>query len=325
MGIRDGEGDNRDADIVVINSCEYKPMALECPFPGDFLRRYRTRIMDLLASLHFSLSITGPICLVLVLGIWLKRLGLLPDSFVESASRLVFQVTLPALLFLSMVRTDFSTMPSPWLILYGLLGTLAGFLVLEVLAARFISEQKLRGIFVQGSFRGNMGIMGLAYVQNAYGPEGIGAAALLVGSITVLYNVLAVITLTRSLGAERARPHTQGDRQNPLIIAILAALPFGLLGIELPQLVITTGNYFANMTLPLALLCTGASLNLKALRGGAMLTGWATVNRLCCIPVLLVLGAWALGFSPQALGILFSHQLNPHRRRQLCDDPRHGR
>ena len=36
-----------------------------------------------------------------------------------------------------------------------------------------------------------------------------------------------------------------------------------------------------------------------------MLTGWAMVNRLCCIPVLLVLGAWALGFSPQALGILF--------------------
>ena len=59
------------------------------------------------------------------------------------------------------------------------------------------------------------------------------------------------------------------------------------------------------MTLPLALLCTGASLNLNALRGGAMLTGWATVNRLFCIPVLLVLGAWALGFSTQALGILF--------------------
>ncbi|MNC26390.1 hypothetical protein D3C75_745200 [compost metagenome] len=31
-----GEGDNRDADIVVIKSCEYKPMALECHFcPGD--------------------------------------------------------------------------------------------------------------------------------------------------------------------------------------------------------------------------------------------------------------------------------------------------
>ncbi|WP_323098041.1 AEC family transporter, partial [Serratia marcescens] len=115
-----------------------------------------------------------------------------------------------------------------------------------------------------------------------------------------------VITLTRSLGGSKGiKPILKGIAKNPLIIAILSALPFGLLGIELPQLVITTGNYFANMTLPLALLCTGASLNLKALRGGALLTGWATVNRLFCIPVLLVMGAWALGFSPQALGILF--------------------
>ncbi|MGL6003410.1 AEC family transporter [Aeromonas sobria] len=268
--------------------------------------------MDLLASLHFSLSITGPICVVLLLGIWLKQLGLLPDSFVESASRLVFQVTLPALLFLSMVRTDFSTMPSPWLILYGLLGTLTGFLILEALAARFIPERRQRGIFVQGSFRGNMGIMGLAYVQNAYGPEGIGAAALLVGSVTVLYNILAVITLTRSLGGSKGiKPILKGIAKNPLIIAILSALPFGLLGIELPQLVITTGNYFANMTLPLALLCTGASLSLDALRGGAALAGWAAVMRLCLIPAAFTLGAALLGFSHLELGILFLISATP--------------
>ncbi|WP_434470868.1 AEC family transporter [Aeromonas veronii] len=268
--------------------------------------------MDLLASLLFSLSITGPICVVLLLGILLKQLGLLPDSFVESASRLVFQVTLPALLFLSMVRTDFSTMPSPWLILYGLLGTLTGFLILEVLAARFIPERRQRGIFVQGSFRGNMGIMGLAYVQNAYGPEGIGAAALLVGSVTVLYNVLALITLTRSLGGSKGiKPILKGIAKNPLIIAILSALPFGLLGIELPQLVITTGNYFANMTLPLALLCTGASLSLGALRGGAALTGWASVMRLCLIPAAFTLGAALLGFSHLELGILFLISATP--------------
>ncbi|ENY73418.1 AEC family transporter [Aeromonas diversa] len=262
--------------------------------------------MDLLASLNFSLSITGPICLVLLLGIALKRLGLLPESFIESASRLVFQVTLPALLFLSMVRTDFATMPSPWLIVYGLLGTLAGFLLLEWLAARCIAARALRGIFVQGSFRGNMGIMGLAFVQNAYGPEGIGAAALYVGAVTVLYNILAVITLTRSLGGGRGtRSILKGIAKNPLIIAIVAALPFGLLGVQLPPLLLTTGNYFANMTLPLALLCTGASLNLQALRGGALLTGWATANRLLLFPLLMVSGAALLGFNHQALGILF--------------------
>ena len=128
--------------------------------------------MDLLASLHFSLSITGPICLVLVLGIWLKWLGLASTAL---SSPLPSGVPgHPAsLLFLSMVRTDFSTMPEPWLILYGLLGTPAGFLVLEVLAARFIRRAETAGgIFVQGSFRGNMGIMGLAYARTPMAPRG---------------------------------------------------------------------------------------------------------------------------------------------------------
>ncbi|MGL5539564.1 MAG: AEC family transporter, partial [Aeromonas veronii] len=92
--------------------------------------------MDLLASLLFSLSITGPICVILLLGIWLKRLGLLPEPFTESASRLVFQVTLPALLFLSILGTNFATLPSPWFIGYGLLATVASYLVLELLAGR---------------------------------------------------------------------------------------------------------------------------------------------------------------------------------------------
>ncbi|MGY4026703.1 AEC family transporter [Aeromonas rivuli] len=262
--------------------------------------------MDLTTSLNFSLSITGPICVVLILGIVLKRLGLLPDSFTEAAAKLVFQVTLPALLFLSIVRTDLDAMPSPWLIAYGLAGTLVGFLVLELLAARFIGDRRLRGIFVQGSFRGNMGIIGLAYVQNAYGQAGLGGAAFFVGAVTVLYNILAVITLTRSLGGDPGlKPILKGIIKNPLILAILAALPFTIFGVQMPQLVLTTGSYFANLTLPLALLCTGASLSLKALRGGAALTGYATLARLCAIPFLLTLGGWFIGFTPLELGILF--------------------
>ena len=71
---------------------------------------------SLLASLSFSLSITGPICLVLVMGIVLRRLRLLGDTFTEAASKLVFKVTLPALLFISIVKTDFSQMASPQMI-----------------------------------------------------------------------------------------------------------------------------------------------------------------------------------------------------------------
>ena len=46
----------------------------------------------------FSASITGPICLMLVLGVMLKRIGLINENFIDVASKVVFQVTLPAML-----------------------------------------------------------------------------------------------------------------------------------------------------------------------------------------------------------------------------------
>jgi predicted permease len=157
-----------------------------------------------------------------------------------------------------------------------------------------------------------MAITGLAYVQNAYGHEGLGAAAFYVGALTVLYNILAVITLTRSLGGQSGlKPIVLGISKNPLILAIAAALPFTLLQINLPPLLLTTGSYFANLTLPLALLCTGASLNLTALRGGMAITGYATFIRLAVIPLLFTLGGWWLDASPTEIGILFLISATP--------------
>lgn len=260
------------------------------------------------SSLAFSLSITGPICLVLVLGIVLRRLKQLGETFTEAASKLVFKVTLPALLFISIVKTDFGQMASPQMILYGVLATLVIFLLLEWLASRTIAERRLRGVFVQGSYRANMGVMGLAYVTNAFGEKGLAAAALYVGALTILYNILAVITLTRSLkpeGQPGLRPILKGIATNPLIIAILLALPFSWARIELPALLLKTGSYFADMTMPLALLCTGASLNLRDLRAGARLPLHATQLRLLWIPALVTLGGWLLGLRAQEVGMLF--------------------
>ncbi|WP_409422497.1 AEC family transporter [Pseudaeromonas sp. ZJS20] len=262
----------------------------------------------LFGSLAFSFSVTGPICLVLFLGVLLRRLHMINDGFLEGASKLLFQISLPALLFISILKTDYEKMASPAVILYGLGATLLFFLLLEWLAGLTIAERAKRGIFVQGAYRANMGILGLAYVSNAYGAQGLASAALYVGVVTILYNILAVITLTRSLqpnGQPGIRPILRGIATNPLIIAIVLALPFSLARIKLPDLLLQTGSYFADMTLPLALLCTGASLNLKALRSAARLALHAAQIRLIWIPALITLGGWALGFRPQEVGMLF--------------------
>ena len=80
-------------------------------------------------SLSFSFSVTGPICILLFLGWFLKRIQLINDAFVDSASKLVFKVTLPALLFLSIVNADQSVQINPVYIAYGLVANLLFFLL----------------------------------------------------------------------------------------------------------------------------------------------------------------------------------------------------
>ena len=62
--------------------------------------------MNEASLLAFSLSITGPIFMVVLLGLLLKRLGVIQTQFVQPASDLVFKVGLPAILFLSIYRAD---------------------------------------------------------------------------------------------------------------------------------------------------------------------------------------------------------------------------
>jgi predicted permease len=149
--------------------------------------------------LNFSFSVTGPIFVILALGVWLRRVGMLNDAFIEVGSRLVFVIALPALLFISISKTHLDQTSGFGLIAFATGASVATFLLLEWLAHYWVKPAEDRGVVVQGAFRSNMGIIGLAYCVNAYGEKGLVAAALYLGMITILFNVLSVITLSRSL------------------------------------------------------------------------------------------------------------------------------
>lgn len=260
---------------------------------------------EFLEVLHFSFSVTGPIFLILLLGVWFMRIGILNDAFIETGSRLVFTVALPALLFVSISKTHFSQTANFDLIIFAAVATVVSVLLLEVFAYYFIAPAEDRGVVVQGAFRSNMGIIGLAYCVNAYGEKGLVAASLYLGLITILFNVLSVITLSRSLHKSQGVGNViRGIAKNPLIIGILLALPVSYLEIKLPAVLLQSGEYFSKMTLPLALLCTGASLDFHSLRQEMGKTVLATFSKLVIMPLLFVLGGLWLGFRGIDMGIL---------------------
>ena len=65
------------------------------------------------------------------------------------------------------------------------------------------------------------------------------------------------------------------------------------------------------MTLPLALLCTGASLNLKALREDSHNAIVSSTGKLILVPFIITLGGYWLGFRGMDLGILFLMTSSP--------------
>lgn len=260
---------------------------------------------DFLATVEFSLAVTGPIFVILGLGAWLRRIGLIDEAFIEGGSRLVFNVTLPALLFISVAKTRLDTSANFALIGFGLAATLLAWGLAELLAKYAVNAKRDRGVVVQGVFRSNMAIIGLAYCVNAYGEAGLAMASLYVGLVTILFNVLSVLTLSRSLHTRQGvAPVLRSVAANPLIIGIVLALPVSISGLRLPAIVLQSGEYFANMTLPLALLCTGAALDFRSLRHDPRDAVLAACGKLLLVPLLFVGGGMLWGFRGIELGIL---------------------
>ncbi len=253
----------------------------------------------------FSFAVTGPIFLLLGLGAWLARLRAVNDNFVEVGSRLVFTWALPALLFVSIAKTSISATTNLELIAYGLVAMLVLFVLTEWAVTALVQPPEDRGVVVQGIFRSNMAIIGLAYCVNAYGEVALAAASLYVGILSILFNILGVITLSRSLHKHQGVGRMlRNIVTNPLIIGIVLALPFAWWDVRPPALVMKAGETLADMTLPLALLCTGASLDFHTLKQEFSNTMLASLSKLVAIPFLFTLGGWWWGFRGMDLGIL---------------------
>ena len=262
-----------------------------------------------LDTLLFTSNIVAPIFFIVFLGYLLMRLRVIDQNFVTTASKLVFTITLPALVFMSISRMDFQAVFNPVLLGYFIIGTLITFTLLWQISKRFIHRPEDLGVFIQGAFRGNYGIVGLAVSFNMFGDSGLAQASLLLACVIPLYNILSVLALTLPMqrqgdGINISNPLLEIAR-NPLIIAVLLALPFSYFSWGLPLIGNKIGNYFANLTLPLALLAIGGSLNLKSLRDTSGESGWATLIKLIIMPLILTAGAWLYGFRGQDIGILF--------------------
>ena len=272
-----------------------------------------------LENFIYSINVTLPIFLVLVIGYILKQTGMLNDNFVTVANRFNFKVTLPFMLFKDISRVDIRAVFDIRYVLFCALVSTACFWLIWGGTKLFVKDKSIRGAFVQASFRGSAAVMGLAFIQNIYGESAMGP--LMIVSAVPLYNIFSVLVLTfesneaESLNKkEKIKQAFINIAKNPIIISILLGLIVGLIGIDFPELIDKTVNSVSQMATPLALITIGAGFEGRKALAKMKPTIAAAMIKLVIQPLLfLPVAAW-MGFAGEkiiAILIMLSSPTTP--------------
>lgn len=254
--------------------------------------------MAMVAEALFSVA------LVVALGLLLRRSGALPLAAWAPIERLTYFVLFPALITVELAKADLAGSGAP---------RLAAALVgaqLAMFGLAFAARSLLRldgprfGCLVQGFVRWNS-YTALALAPLLFGSEALGLAAIAVGSLTPMANLLSVWVLSRYAPAGAAHmPLLRSLLTNPLLLACGLGLGWNLLGLPLPRLVLEPLSILGRATLALGLLAVGAGLEPVALHRALPVLAAAALGRLVLEPMIAIGLARAMGLDGVALGVV---------------------
>lgn len=261
----------------------------------------------MLDSFIFSLNATLPVFLVIVAGMLLKKLGFFPESYASMTDKFVFKAALPLLLFKDISAMDFKQDFDVKFVCFCMVVTVCMFLGVWGISLLVIRDKSIIGSFVQGSARGSAAILGVALAQNIYGSSGL--APLMILSAVPLFNVLSVIILTVHASSENKSLNITGILKgiitNPIILGIVAGIPFSLFDIQLPSLITKTVGSISSVATPMALLSIGAAFSFAGAKQKLAPAVFASAIKLFVLPLVFLPIAVMSGFTGSALVAIF--------------------
>ena len=217
-------------------------------------------------NLIFSLNATIPVFLLMILGLFLRKIKWVDYEFADKLNKFVFRVPLPLVLFKDLAAVDFEEAWDTKFVLFCLCVTVIS-IAISAGVSLLWRDKSIRGEFIQASYRSSAALLGIAFIQNIYGTSGM-APLMIIGSVP-LYNVMAVIVLSRpdkdKQEADRAilRRTLKGIVTNPIILGITAGLFWSALKLPVPYIMKKVIENTAGTATPLGLIAMGAVFDIK--------------------------------------------------------------
>ena len=229
----------------------------------------------------------------MVLGYLMVNYTSLADrKLTKQANAIVFKIFLPCMLFYNVYQSDIGAEIHSRikLCIWAAGGLLILFVLLCLIVPKVVKQENQQGVVIQGIFRSNYVIFGVAVVQNMYGVKSTTTAAILSAILVPMYNFLAVVALS-IFGEKRETDWKKiilDIVKNPLIISSVLGIIFSLLGIRLPTAVDTTVQDLAKLSTPIAIMILGGDLDFSKVKGNLKVASVVLTIKLVILPLIMI-------------------------------------
>jgi predicted permease len=258
----------------------------------------------MLNDLIFCLNATVPVFIMMLIGVFLGKTGIMSQDFTAKLNSFVFRVSLPLLLFGDMAHVDYRSVWDTRYVVFCFTATAAS-IALVICLSYLLRDRDLQGEFIQTAYRSSAALLGAALVTNIYG--NIGMTPLMIIGAVPLYNIAAVVILSFY---RRGRPKMDSTvmkttlmniAKNPLIIAIVAGLLWSILELPLPEIADSVVSSIGSTATPLGLIALGASFDLRKALSSARPAVASTFMKLIGLGCIFLPIAVHMGFTGRKL------------------------
>ena len=266
----------------------------------------------ILDNLKISLEAVAPMFLIMAVGFFVRRKGLLSEDDVRHMNKMVFNTLFPPLMFTNLYGHEINNILDVKLVVYTVSAIFAVYAAAFIIVLKIEKSQRSRGAMIHAIYRSNFVIMGLPIVSNIFGDENLAVTSMMVTIVVPVFNVMAVITLELFRGGKPDPIHIlKGIAKNPLILGAVAGLIAVLTSLQLPVFLEKTVDMMSGAATPAALLLLGASFDFKSLERCRRNLIVCLLGRLVIAPAVALTGGILLGFRDVAIVTLIAVFASP--------------
>ena len=251
----------------------------------------------MLESFLVAVNAVVPFMILLGVGYLAIRFRLTDRAFMNRLNALNFRLFFPFMMFNSIYGAKPEDMPSPALILTGVVTLVLLVALLMLVVPRVVKENPRRGVIIQAMFRSNLVIYGIPLTVSVFGAERSSVCGMMVLIMVSLFNVFSVIVLElfREGGKVRFGPLALGLVKNPLLQGSVVGLLFYLFRLRLPAFIASPVSSLASLATTLAMIVLGANLVFEEIKKNRRTITLVLIVRLVLLPLVVVPVGWLAG------------------------------